>query len=320
MGMPWTGVPGHWPRRSLSDPAASHWFMEELPSPGDAGHPAQRGTGLVQHAYNPGVAAWRGRTVLACRVGSGPVSGIWIGYLRQDLSPRRDRFVEVLPYHEGESFEDPRLFVHRGRLFLTCAVVRHSHTAQCIVEIGKDLRARWFREFKSPEGRSVEKNWVFFSHGKDMYCVYHAGRGMHEVHEFGSGEMVPRWSTPNAMEWHWGEIRGGSSPVPADGQYWTFFHSRCLQKRALRYFMGAYAFEACPPFRVTAYTPMPLYTPPEPSRCFGPRDVKHVIFPGGLLRVGGEWLVFSGYNDERIVVSRISHARLAGLMVKLPGR
>ena len=81
--------------------------------------------------------------------------------------------------------------------------------------------------------------------------------------------------------------------------------------------MGAYAFEARPPFRITAHTPMPLYTPPEPSKCLGPREVKYVIFPGGLLRVGDQWLVFSGYNDERVVVSRIDHSRLAGLMVKV---
>jgi hypothetical protein len=110
MGMPWPGVPGHRPRGSAPEPGPSHWFMEGLPSPGDAGHPAHRRTGLVQHAYNPGVAAWRGKTVLACRVGSGPVSWIWIGYLRDDLSPRKDRFDEWLVF---SGYNDERVVVSR---------------------------------------------------------------------------------------------------------------------------------------------------------------------------------------------------------------
>jgi len=315
MGLTWSRAPEELLNGSLPGPDTSHWFMRGLPRPNGVGHAAHRREVPGRRTFNPGVAQWQGQTLLACRVGKGNVSGVWTGQLDGKLMPIRQSFVEVLPYYEGESFEDPRLVVFNDRLFLSCAVARAAGTSQCLMEIGRGLRAKSFREIASPSKVKFEKNWIFFAHGRRLNFIYHAGRGWHEIYAMSRGGAAPAWRSRNRMNWQWGEIRGGTNAVLADGQYWTFFHSQHRYPREWRYFMGAYSFEARPPFRITAYTPMPLYTPPAPSQSHLPLDVKHVIFPSGLLKVGEEWLIFSGYNDERVVVSRISHAKLRDLMV-----
>lgn len=115
--------------RDLDAPAPAqhgHWIMSGLPGAGDLGDSARAIDIARCRTFNPAAASWRGKIVLACRVGHGNASGIWVGYLNGDFSPQRGSFLEALPCDEGESYEDPRLLIHQGRLLLTCALVRPS--------------------------------------------------------------------------------------------------------------------------------------------------------------------------------------------------
>src|SRR6266404_557243 len=104
-------------------------------------------------------------------------------------------------------------------------------------------------------------------------------------------------------------IRGGSPPVMAEGEYWTFFHSSMPWvpgKR--RYFMGAYAFEPHAPFRVTKITGGPLlvgnYRDPWKE------GVPLVVFPGGAIYHDGKWFVTLGLNDLKCAWIEIPHDAL----------
>ncbi len=315
-GLVWSGAP-KWTNPS-ADHRTTHWLVDGLPRSTFVGHPAHRRSLSNSASFNPGVIHLNGRLLLACRVGYGNQSGIWIGQLDRNWMPIAESFVETVPYHDGESFEDPRFFSHQGQPCLSCAVARGHQTVQCVLEIGVNLRATSYVEFPSPTGARHEKNWIFFENGRGLYCIYHAGRAMHEVYRVVDGRLTPAHAAPHSMTWRWGEIRGGTNVVLADGRYWTLFHSHRRYARTVHYFMGACAFEAEPPFRMTDYTPSPLYYAPQPSQSLLPHDVKHVVFPSGLLKSGNEWTVFAGYNDERVMIGRIQHDNLTRLMVKLP--
>lgn len=270
-------------------------FFAKLFAPPEIKHSFINGIG-----FNPGACEWNGGTILATRVVDGSKSSIWIGRLGGD------RHV-LLPHNESESYEDPRMFVHHGRLYLSCAIYRKEKTIQCLCEIEDDLSLGKLRTFNNFEGHRVEKNWVFFSCGEDVKFIYHCGRGKHEVHSTSSS--IVHYS-PSPIKWAFGQIRGGSSVVHFDHKYWTFFHSSVRYNGEFRYSMGAYAFEDFAPFRIVAYTQLPIYSPIEKCE----NDNKRVVFPGGLIKEGNEWVCYSGHNDERILISRISNRKLKGLM------
>lgn len=312
---PWDRMPDDLTNRRFRESISTYWFMEGLVCPPELGHPAHRRAVPRGRVFNPGVTLWRGRLYFACRMGSDNLSSIWIGRLNDDLQPLRGSFVEAIPYDCGESYEDPRLLVHRDRLLVSCSVAIDGENWQCLAELDEYLRVVSFCRFSRKVGRQ-EKNWIFFSHADQLHCIYHAGRGAHEVHLVQDSAVIPTWETRSPVCWRWGEIHGGTNPVLIGSEYWTFFHSGCSLENAYRYFMGAYVFESAPPFRIVAYTPDPLYTPSAPSSLWTPPGTKHVIFPSGLLLNGDEFVIFSGYNDEGILVFRLPAKRMVSLMIR----
>jgi predicted GH43/DUF377 family glycosyl hydrolase len=291
------------------------WVLKGFPEPRDAGHPAHRELLSRSNVYNPGVVRWNDGYLMACRIGGNYNSSVWIGELDARYRPMRRTFVEVIPYHRGESYEDPRLFVHDGDLMMSCVLAREDSQHQCLCRIEANLRATQFREIASPKGARYDKNWVFFGYEGRLHLVYHAGQGRQEIYSLAGNTPVEAFCTTSPIRWRWGEVRGGSNAVLFEGNFWTFFHSRFNFPSEVRYYMGAYAFEARPPFGITLYTPEPLYTPAARSQYLGQWRPHYVVFPGGLIKDGDDWLVFSGHNDEQVIASRISHCDLRALMV-----
>lgn len=147
----------------------------------------------------------------------------------------------------------------------------------------------------------TEKNWVWFLHEGAWHCVY-SFSPQHTV--FKLGDPLPIKSKSDASLWNYGEIRGGTPPVKVGDEYFTFFHSSIpWKKRQKRYYVGAYAFEAEPPFRVTAITNEPLFVGSEDDERLieGPL----CVFPCGALLEEDKWLVAFGVNDERCAWIRI---------------
>lgn len=113
-----------------------------------------------------------------------------------------------------------------------------------------------------------------------------------------------------------GDIRGGTPPIRVGNHYITFFHSsmpwKKLPKYGVRrmYFMGAYMFEAKPPFQIVAATRTERRllsgTWNEPTV----ESVPAVVYPTGAILDGDEWFVTLGVNDCRCGWVTIPHERL----------
>lgn len=213
----------------------------------------------------------------------------------QELALTDDPFVQ---------YEDPRAVWHDGKFYVSMAVWSQTGkyaARQIVVELDQNGKVvgDWQTPYGfndpdaiTPEVGGSEKNWVWFRYADQWLCVY----------QFSPHTVVAAdgWNvevSPSPKNWPYGEIRGGTPPVQVGDEYLTFFHSSLpWKKRQKRYYMGAYCFEAKPPFRVTRITDQPLLSGSE-------HDTRIVggplcVFPGGALFENDQWMVVGGLNDE----------------------
>lgn len=226
---------------------------------------------------------------------------------------------------EREQFEDPRAIYWRGSTWIgMCNFVWwkvRKWTGAHQVLISFDNQWRQQQRFDIPYGKNGkgvglntghEKNWLFFVHDDRMHLIYQAKP--HVVVEFNDNMgIVKEYRTDNPkIEWKWGEIRGGTPPVRAGDEYWTFFHSSLpWTDRYRRYFMGAYAFEAKAPFRITRITKEPLLAGSQEDPWCDSKPL--VVFCSGFIMDGSNCLVTFGVNDLKCGWCSIPHSDLERL-------
>jgi len=225
-----------------------------------------------------------------------------------------------------EHYEDPRVFVHEGRTFLSCCnfVWNHpqSRPHQIFCEMDKDWNCirRFDPDFDGNgshpfKGTQWQKNWLWFFHEGHIHLIYRTH--IHHVVRFESNlkNVIKEYKTRHPkLAWKWGEMRGGSPPVRIGDEFWSFFHSS-TDWGTKRYHMGAYCFEAKPPFMMTRCSDSPLLSGSEQDRIGNGKPL--VIFAGGAVLRRGEWLVVFGVNDLDCGWIRIPHADLEKRMVTL---
>ena len=160
-----------------------------------------------------------------------------------------------------------------------------------------------------------EKNWLWFEHGGRLHTIYMTDP--HRVitwnQDYTAADQTFETAAPDESWWRFGHARGGTPPVLVGDEYWSFFHSSTpwtewtsAQKR--RYHMGAYAFEAKPPFRITRFAKVPLLTG-SPYDPWAPGQPL-VVFPCGAILRNNTWLVTLGVNDMASAWIEIPHADL----------
>jgi len=236
-----------------------------------------------------------------------------------------DSYLVPLPKGRSgqEQWEDPRILWSGHQLWLSCCNFIQgktgAHQAFAILDpTWKPLSI--LHPVYGNNGPNVmsnrgnEKNWLWFKHSDGYpYMVYQ--NEPHKVVKM-SKDLQPmeEWETslpPGTDIWQHFERRGGTNPVLIDGEYWSFFHSSTpWWGGRRRYYMGAYAFKAEPPFNVTRYTPRPLLS----GSLRDPRllDFPTVVFPGGHIyeEDTGKHFVVMGINDCRCGWIKIPHVDL----------
>jgi len=236
---------------------------------------------------------------------------------------------------DREHFEDPRAIFHKGKTFVSCCnfVVTNNGASwtgahQVLCEVGRMSSDEW-RVTKRLDpiygnngdrigaDKGMEKNWLWFFHDDLPHMVYQAWP--HRIVRFSTDfhqEFVYE-SGSKKLPWDNGIIRGGTPPVLApDGkEYWTFFHSslKLNDQYRRRYYMGAYAFESKPPFRITRITPEPLLAGSSQDQWAERKPL--VVFPCGSDFKDDQWLVTMGINDICSAWIKIPHEELQERMV-----
>ncbi len=227
--------------------------------------------------------------------------------------------VQLNLFHKLEAMfgrEDPRLFRYRGAIHVAYAGVigeqTFHHTSVLYARLGADLQVTELFYPYYPSRNLWEKNWAFFEHGENLYCVYSIAP--HKILRVDGNRADLAYETPVTHYWQGGEMRGGTCPVRVDDEYWCFFHDRVPGPGYDVYRTGLYAFSAKPPFALTRLAPEPLLTAVSKTK---PKDQYcAVLFAGGAVRNGEQWVVAHGIHDRWSELNEFKHSELEKKLCK----
>lgn len=246
---------------------------------------------LPEH-FNCSLAEWQGRSYLASRSG-------WIGRVaiseldanHQPVATWRLNTEHPLTRHGSE---DPRLFVHRGRMHVSFSGYhRGAGTSQMYARLHDSLRH--VEQIHIPayeKAQAWEKNWQFFEYGGELHSVYTVAP-QHVILRHDGDQAIEIARTNARLRWPGIHLRGGAPPVRVADEYYHWFHTVRVGKNVYEYGIGLYTFEARPPFSPARFVPTVMLV----SAGTVPGQVKSVTFPCGAMLRGGKWLVSYGRHD-----------------------
>lgn len=254
------------------------------------------------YAFNGGLFRWQGKLLCCYRTGWAGAK-LHVAELNEDYSVIRTIPVKM-PYHPRCSYgrEDPRLFEFGGRLHVSFTGVQGAGRKGVVTNV---LYARLTDKYQVEDlfypplrpRMGWEKNWAFFQHGKDLYCVYSISpHRVVRAHGIAPAEFA--YEQPFRFPWSGGHLRGGASPVRVGDRFYHWFHGR--KDPGAIYNVGVYVFEAEPPFRPIAASAEPLLAG-DPKQTDG--NYCPVTFPCGAVLENGIWRIGMGINDRRLAAA-----------------
>jgi len=202
---------------------------------------------------------------------------------------------------QTEYADDPRVLMIGNQLYLFCNRLLESYPkcrSMCAANIDQNTYAVNYSTTLDINLHWVEKNWSPFEYiGEDqkprIFLEYRINpRKLLELPNPQVNELknvlVPAEAAYLSIPWaeKWGEISGGTPAKKIGDEYLGFFHSWFTdENRSVWYVMGAYTFNATPPFNLTGISKYPILfkgiyeTPYSNTASVG----KRVIFPSGFV-------------------------------------
>lgn len=220
--------------------------------------------------------------------------------LDNEFNQTKKEFVTIQTKHDNS--EDPRVFQIGNETYLSYSKVDFNkkynfHFVNMnIANIDLETYTCKFITELEPNFSPIEKNWspfefvddqgkpeIFFQYSFNSHKILNLPNPKisHLEHPIFEKDDIFQ---PLSWERKWGVIRGGTPALKIGDQYLGFFHSSFKARKQSWYIMGAYTFEAKPPFKITAISPYPIifsgmYESPHISQT----SDKHVIFPTGFV-------------------------------------
>jgi len=225
---------------------------------------------------------------------------------------------------QPQSFEDPRLFWHERGLHMSFVVSNYPQTpfksqvGYAKVSLSEEVEGVW--ELTSPviftRRQDMEKNWIFFDHGEDLYCWY-STYPKTVLWKITKNKVLKEWIT-DGVAWAWGTPRGGTQPLPhrESGKLVRLFHSRTINDfgdAPWRYHIGALLLEPSPPFKVIRMSKEPIMSgtaAPKPDACAHYKA--NVAFPSNweIHTNGTAYRTAIGLNDCSCLLADLSPDQL----------
>lgn len=256
-------------------------------------------------AYNPSVVKWKDKFLMSFRILTN-ANNIWhsqIGlvWLDQDFNPigkphLLDSRIKY-PLHPSKS-EDARLFTIDDRLYiiyndnedLLDEGIRRMYYSEVFYNGSKFfILPECIASFEGQSPNRWEKNWIPFDYKGNFLVAYSILPHRIFLPLFGLEKCETVASTQSTFSWVWGLKRlfGGTPALKVGESYLSFFH--CSQQMTTvqsnghytwHYFIGAYTFDADPPFAITHFSSIPIIGQDLYDR---PLLYKRVVFPGGFV-------------------------------------
>jgi predicted GH43/DUF377 family glycosyl hydrolase len=229
---------------------------------------------------------------------------------------------EFVTLDTGSDFsEDPRILkTDRGLFLLYNDMLSPGETDKRIQRMAsldaKNYKANYINSLDL-HFQFVEKNWTPFEHDSEIHIEYYlTPRKIMKMVDPKRGELIhltsPTHPGLDKFRWPdsvWGAPRGGTPSIKIDDQYVGFFHTSFRDASGIIwYLMGAYTFDAAPPFAIRGLSQYPILfngifeTPPMNTA----NPMVRCIFPCGLVagkKEGKEVLYVScGENDSNVKI------------------
>ncbi len=231
----------------------------------------------------------------------------------------------------SEFGNDPRVIKNHSQFFLVYNDTFSSNPKDRIMKIAEiDLSDYQLKYITGLDRRlkPTEKNWVpfhFCGGASDEVCFIYSIQPYDVLKLENTREnnlkKLMEISRIDPFPWSWGPPRGGTPAELVNGEYLTFFHSSFKDWYGRRWYaMGAFTFEAKPPFKITAVSPHPIlfdgiYTSPHLN---GASNKLRCIFPSGLLITeDGKLLVSCGENDSSVKIITFDQDALLNSLIPL---
>jgi len=273
---------------------------------------------LIPFGYNPAITKMGDNLLMIYRYHSGGHSTqLAQSFVGMDGRVHMNEKLSI----SGHSLEDARFFNNGKTLGVSfvdstmpnmpirAVVKRGSYVAGTVGEVVQDSLPR-------NDSSSIQKNWVYFTHEERLFCIYqcHPVHSVYEIHEHAN----TLYAAP-APKWAYGEVRGGTPPIPYEGKLLRFFHSRLMNELgniSHRYFVGAYLMNPEPPFAVVSVSKRPIaygsesdsLTKEQRKACYHRKP--NCVLPFGAVEHGNEFLVSIGINDAQCAIAKVKPENL----------
>jgi hypothetical protein len=264
---------------------------------------------LPRGAYNPSIIEHDGKTLISYRHHP---DRTWRTQLVLDGLPVKFPYPVATCAHE-----DMRLFHFRGELWASYVCARgFKDDPRCVVGYGQLIRCKDFwavKEHFQPEmpgndWSGLEKNAVCFEFNDAVNMIWRNG---HVIVLDGS-KVIHEYMTEPAT-WPYGEIRGGTSPLPYKGKLLRFFHSRIWDRengKPWRYHIGALVMEPNPPFNTIAVSKKPILSGDESGDPMIWHWKNNVCIIYGAVENGQGWTLSLGINDAHCALLEVKESDL----------
>ena len=296
-------------------------------------------------AFNPSIVRWNGRLLMSFRIyhpHSGSTNPFALVWLDEHFDPIGTPQIFELPHYNTilpSKQQDPRLISVSGRLFivynnLLASVTERELRRVFVVEMHFDgekfiaLEPECLCNFEGDSQMRYEKNWVPFEYEGNLLLAYSLipHRILRPIANTGSASEFSL--SRGSIQWNWGIPRGGTQALLDGDHYLSFFHSskdiptvQSNGRKISHYVIGAYTFDAKPPFAINAVSPQPIvskdfYAPPyyrtwKPMRC---------VFPCGFVfDEDFVWIAY-GRQDHEIWIAKIDKKRMYNSLIPVTTR
>lgn len=279
--------------------------------------------GLTAGAYNPSIIRFRGKLLMSFRFHEASLK------TKLGLAELDDNFnvtnAEILDLDEDEtlSLEDGKLYAWKGELWLMFVVSNWPNLPASQVKICKLYKPDHWRfsdkeQYFLPDRQTFEKNHQPIIHDDVFNIVYRSNQkedgNTTELTQVIYSPFEKREMKTPALRWAYGEVRGGTVPLPYEGRMISFFHSSLDNfppQNPRCYFVGAVLRKAEPPFQMLAISKRPIL---RGSEVGGDESRFHwksqVIFPLGAIEHEGGWLLSCGQNDSASILVKVKPSDL----------
>lgn len=152
-----------------------------------------------------------------------------------------------------------------------------------------------------------QKNWNPFVWNDLLLLSYSLNPHEVLIPDLNSGTCPPVYNTSKSLKWNLGPLRGSGQALLVDGEYLGFFHSGVVTDSPVggnmwHYLMGAYTFQADPPFALTKISAEPIDAK---GFYWNSSYDKRVIYPGGFVISGPTIYVAYGKDDCEMWIGTI---------------